>query len=31
VRQNFLLTRNLRDYLLMLLLMKQPKKRRVVL
>jgi trehalose synthase len=31
VRQNFLLTRNLRDYLLMLLLMRQPKKRRIVL
>ena len=31
VRQNFLLTRNLRDYLLMLLLMRDPKVRRMVL
>jgi trehalose synthase len=31
VRQNFLLTRNLRDYLLMLLLMRDPKVRRIVL
>jgi trehalose synthase len=30
-RQNFLVTRNLRDYLLMLLLMRQPKMRRIAL
>ena len=31
VRQNFLLTRNLRDYLLMLLAMQHPRERRIVL